>query len=208
MPDKGVVALNIPASNRVEGASALMIKTANMRIKMISLLLHYPDESLLGLLPEFREALKEIEDVTTRDKYEHILPYFEQTPLIQLQERYTETFDLKPLYCLNMTYHRWGDSEKRGPALAHLEEIYRQAGCERINNELPDYLPLMLEFIAVQPDDGSLEIITLYGSTVEMLTERLRKARHPYVALFEQLVDLLGSTKTAVDSRGQQSADR
>ncbi|HSQ86401.1 MAG TPA: nitrate reductase molybdenum cofactor assembly chaperone, partial [Desulfobacterales bacterium] len=120
----------------------------NVQLKLISHLLQYPDEALLGWLPAYREILNEIDNVSTRNRYNRILAYFEQTSLIQLQQKYTETFDLNPSNCMNLTYHRWGDTEKRGPALAYLEEIYLKSGFERINSELPDFLPLILEFIS------------------------------------------------------------
>lgn len=162
----------------------------NVQIKLISYLLHYPDESLLGWLPAFREVLNDTENVTVRNTYDPILSYFEQTPLIQLQEQYTETFDLNPSNSMNLTYHRWGDTEKRGSALVHLEEIYLKAGFERTSSELPDFLPLILEFISERPDVANSEIIPIYGTVVETLTERLGQAGHPYALLFEQLTDI------------------
>ena len=164
----------------------------NVQIKLISYLLHYPDDSLLSLLPALRQVLNETENVSARDKYDQILSYIEQTPLIQLQEQYTETFDLNSSNCMNLTYHRWGDTEKRGPALVHLEETYLKAGFQRISSELPDYLPLVLEFISEQPDAAGSEIIPIYGEVVGSLAERLREAGHPYALLFEQLIDILG----------------
>jgi nitrate reductase delta subunit len=162
----------------------------NVQIKLISCLLQYPDESLLKWLPAFRQVIHEMEDISTRSRYEQILSYFEQTPLIQLQEQYTETFDLSSSNCMNLTYHRWGETEKRGPALAHLEEIYLNSGFERINSELPDFLPLVLEFISERPDVATSEIIPLYSKVVETLAERLRQAGYPYSLMFEQLLDI------------------
>jgi nitrate reductase delta subunit len=173
----------------------------NLQIKLISHLLQYPDESLLRWLPEYREVFNEIKSVSIRNRYDQILAYFEQTPLIQLQEKYTETFDLNRSICLNLTYHRWGDTEKRGPALAHLEEIYLKSGFERISRELPDFLPLILEFISERPDIANSEIIPLYGTVVQTLVKRLGQAGNPYALLFEQLIDILGLKDAAVNSQ-------
>jgi len=180
-----------------------MVKKMNVQIKLISYLLHYPDESLLRLLPAFKQVLNEIESVSARDKYDQILSYLEKTPLIQLQEQYTETFDLNPASCMNLTYHRWGDSEKRGPALVHLEEIYLRAGFERISSELPDFLPLILEFISERPDVANSEIIPIYGTVVETLAERLGQAGHPYALLFEQLKVIFGLSEVAANSQAE-----
>ena len=180
-----------------------MVKKMNVQIKLISYLLHYPDDSLLSLLPAFRQVLNETENVSARDKYDQILSYIEQTPLIQLQEQYTETFDLNSSNCMNLTYHRWGDTEKRGPALVHLEEIYLKAGFQRIGSELPDFLPIVLEFISERPDIGSSEIIPLYGKVVKTLAERFRQAGHPYAVLFEQLIDIFGLSEVAANSQAE-----
>jgi nitrate reductase delta subunit len=170
----------------------------NLQIKIISCLLHYPDESLLEWLPSLREVLNKIEKVSDWDTYDQIITYFEQTSLIQLQEQYTETFDLNPSKCMNLTYHRWGDTEKRGPALVHLEETYLKAGFQRTSSELPDYLPLVLEFISEQPDAASSEIIPIYGEVVETLAERFRQEGHPYAVLFEQLINIFGLSDVAL----------
>ena len=151
---------------------------------------------MLKWLPDFRQVIYEIEDDSARNRYEHVLSYFEQTPLIELQEQYTETFDLNSSHCMNLTYHRWGDTEKRGPALAHLEEIYLRSGFERIGNELPDFLPLMLEFISERPDVSASEILPLYGTAVETLAERLYQEGYPYALLFEQLTDIFGKQRS------------
>jgi nitrate reductase delta subunit len=180
-----------------------MVKKMNVQIKLISCLLQFPDESLLKWLPELRQVLNEIESVSVRNRYNKILSYFEQTPLIQLQEKYTETFDLNSSNCMNLTYHRWGDTEKRGPALAHLEEIYLKSGFERISSELPDFLPLILEFISERPHVANSVIIPLYGTVMEALAERLWQEGNPYSLLFEQLIDIFGLSDTADNSQAK-----
>ena len=168
----------------------------NLQMKLISCLLQYPDESMLKWLSDFKQIINEMEDASSRNRYEQVLSYFEQTPLIEIQEQYTETFDLNASNCMNLTYHRWGDTEKRGPALAHLEELYLMAGYERTSNELPDFLPLMLEFISQRPDVAASEILPLYGTVVETLAGRLRQAKFPYALLFEQLTDIFGKQRS------------
>ena len=85
----------------------------------------------------------------------------------------------------------------------HLEEIYLKAGFQRIGSELPDFLPMVLEFISEQPDIGSSEIIPLYGKVVETLAERFRQAGHPYAVLFEQLIDIFGLSEVAANSQAE-----
>ena len=180
-----------------------MANKMNLKIKLISCLLHYPDESLLQLLPDFRDVVNNLEDISEQNNYNQMITYFETTPLLQLQEQYTETFDLNSSNCLNLTYHRWGDTEKRGPALVHLEDTYLKAGFQRIDSELPDYLPLVLEFIAERPDAARAEIIPLYGEVVKALAGRLRASEHPYAPLLEQLVTIFGLSEVDPDSQAK-----
>jgi nitrate reductase delta subunit len=87
--------------------------------------------------------------------------------------------------------------------LAHLEEIYLKSGFERISGELPDFLPLILEFISEQPHVANSIIIPLYGTVVQALAERLGHEGNPYSLLFEQLIDIFGLSvpDTADNSR-------
>ncbi len=164
-----------------------MVEFVKFELKMISRLLHYPDEELVSLLPVFRAAMSDLGDPVVRKRYAPVFSHFESSPLIRLQEQYTEVFDLKPAHSLNLTYHCFGDSEKRGPALSHIEEIYHRAGLDRTDGELPDYLPLVLEFIVEKPDIGQAEIVFRYKDAIVTLAERFANISGPYGVLFERL---------------------
>lgn len=164
-----------------------MVEPLKFELKMVSRLLHYPDEDLVSLLPVFKAAVNDLDDPVVGKRYAPVFSHFESSSLIRLQEQYTEMFDLKTANCLNLTYHCFGDSEKRGPALSQLEETYRRAGLDRVNSELPDYLPLVLEFIAEKPDIGQAEIVPRYKDTLAMLAERFTNVSGPYAVLFERL---------------------
>lgn len=165
------------------------------QLKIISRLLDYPDELLRGLIPVFRTMLDERCTIAARDGYETMFRYVESTALIDLQMKYTETFDLKPANSLNLTYHRYGDSEERGRALAGLEEIYSSTHLERTKNELPDYLPLMLEFISEHPVDGRTGILPQCRDSLRILADRFIHTDDPYACLFRQVIILLDMDK-------------
>jgi nitrate reductase delta subunit len=86
---------------------------------------------------------------------------------------------------LNLTYHRWGDGKERGSALARLLHLYAKAGYEIADGELPDYLPLVLEFLSVGPPESAHEIMAEYHPQVSILASRLAESSSPYAALLE-----------------------
>ena len=84
---------------------------------------------------------------------------------------------------MNMTYHAFGDNEKRAAALAHLQHNYEQAGWQRITGELPDYLPLMLEFLSICPDPKHTAPVWQCLRGMQPLVERLEKKEPIYACL-------------------------
>ena len=107
-------------------------------------LLRYPDEELAALA---REARREPAPAWAVAFLDHAAA----TPLLDLQAAFVQTFDLNRAACLYLTTHAYGDSPLQGRALAALTELYRDSGCTPSGGELPDYLPLVLEFLAMSP---------------------------------------------------------
>lgn len=146
--------------------------------QVASLLLQYPDEDLLASLPLLRGALEEEGALT--DGMEEFLDSFTDRPLTDLQSEYVQEFDLSKRHSLHLTYWTDGDTRRRGEALAAFKEVYREHGLLPEGTELPDYLPLVLEFAAkVSPADG-YELLQRYRPSVELLRLALRDAGLPY----------------------------
>jgi len=119
---------------------------------------------------------------------------------IRAQERYTTTFDMTPPNTLNMTYHRFGDGEKRAGMLAYLQEIYCRSGYAPNTGDLPDYLPLMLEFLSQCPDAPGGEAIWDCLEPLGKLIHRLREVAPPYAQLLVPLEDI---RKRMTDASGR-----
>lgn len=126
----------------------------------VSWLLTYPQEGV------WLEGLYELQDDLAAAPghiavlLAPVLDEFLRTSVIGLQRRYVETFDFSDKRTLYLTAHELGDSRKRGTALIACKQMLEQAGYELTGSELPDYLPLLLEFLAVTPeaeDTSSLE---------------------------------------------------
>jgi len=113
--------------------------------------------------------------------------YLKTQATLCVKELYTTVFDMNPSTTLNITYHLWGDSAKRADSLARLRQVYLEAGYECTTGELPDYLPLMLEFLALCPQAQGTDLIRECLQALEGLVRRLQETALPYAALLQPL---------------------
>ena len=157
--------------------------------KILSLLLCYPESDWLGALPELEEALVAEADFNG-DARARLAPLFAQlreTELIALQENYVATFDRNPSHSLHLFEHIHGESRDRGSAMIDLLNEYWKYDFDASASELPDYVPLFLEFLSLLPTDESL---VLLGDAVHVLATIGRKLDangSPYATAFQVL---------------------
>jgi nitrate reductase molybdenum cofactor assembly chaperone NarJ/NarW len=157
--------------------------------KVISLLLCYPESDWLSALPELEEALASEADFNG-DAYTRLAPLFAQlreTSLIALQENYVATFDRNPSHSLHLFEHIHGESRDRGSAMIDLLQEYWKYDFDASASELPDYVPLFLEFLSLLPLD---EALALLGDAVHVLATIGRKLDangSPYATAFQLL---------------------
>ena len=157
--------------------------------KVISLLLCYPESDWLAALPELKEALASEADVNG-DAAARMAPLFAQlsdTSLIALQENYVATFDRNPSHSLHLFEHIHGESRDRGSAMIDLLNEYWKYDFDASASELPDYVPLFLEFLSLLPTDEALELL---GDAVHVLATIGRKLDangSPYATAFQVL---------------------
>ncbi len=135
-----------------------------------------------------------------------VLDGWRQTGFSQLEEMYVASFDLVESGSLYLTAHEFGDSRERGNALAQLGQMVTDAGYGVAFGELPDYLPLLIEFLAIGPGEavGTLapRIATVAGQILQTLEEH-----HPYRPLFALLRRVLGVAENPVDSGAKERPD-
>ena len=154
--------------------------------KILSLLLEYPDQELLDNLPEIRAITDKSTDIDAEEKagLRKFFDYMGARTLIELQADYVKTFDLTPENSLHLTHHMFDDDSdrNRGPALIDLGEIFKEYGVKTVTNELPDYLPLILEFVACLDDNEAMVFLSDAKKVLIMLTDNLTKSESPYAA--------------------------
>jgi nitrate reductase molybdenum cofactor assembly chaperone NarJ/NarW len=160
------------------------------RLKLVSLLLQYPEGELLAARGDLCRVAREM------DVAPGFARWWRDEPADDLQARYVETFDFSRRSSLYLTYHTFGDRRQRGMALVALKERYGAAGFDVSGGELPDYLPLVLEFAALAPDLG-LELLARHRESVELIRASLHDADSPWAELLDVVAGALpGLTKT------------
>lgn len=159
--------------------------------KLLSACLSYPDEALAAAASELSEAAAGLKEPYLRDRLSEFVAHLAAEPLLRLQEHYTAVFDMRPQASLNLTYHLMGDREERGRALAGLLALYRRSGFEPAVNELPDYLPLMLEFLSVAPEAENDPLVSRCLGTVPILLGRIAESESIYTVPLEILGQML-----------------
>ncbi|CAG9168714.1 hypothetical protein LMG23992_01268 [Cupriavidus laharis] len=156
---------------------------------VLSALLCYPDEALLESLPEIDTALAEWPQA--RVMLAPLMHLLRDETLIALQENYVATFDRNPAHSLHLFEHVHGESRDRGQAMVDLIEEYRRDGFEPTAAELPDYVPLFLEYLgALVADDKDARAEQLLGDAIHVLAavgDRLARNESPYAGIFSVL---------------------
>jgi nitrate reductase molybdenum cofactor assembly chaperone NarJ/NarW len=159
-----------------------MMEDRRRIFKLISLCLSYPDEALAAGAPELTEAAAGVAEPSVREPLAAFVAHLASEPLLRQQAHYTEIFDLEPRDCLNLTYHLAGEREERGRALCDLLALYREGGFKPAGGELPDYLPLLLEFLSLAPEAAGDPRVSRCLAPVPALAERIRERRSIYAA--------------------------
>lgn len=161
----------------------------SMTLRAMSALLQYPSADLKAAIPEVRTAIRAegMLPESSIAELEPLLSSLELWDTIESQERYVELFDRGRAHCLHLFEHVHGESRDRGQAMVDLRERYLDAGLDPTTNELPDYLPLFLEYCSVLPREQALEQLAEPGLIIAALAKRLDEKESPYAAVLNAL---------------------
>jgi len=154
--------------------------------KILSRLIDYPDQELKDNLGTLRELVMNGKEISQADceAITGFLDMAESKSLIELEQNYVQTFDSRPDTSLHLTHHLFGDEDRgRGPALINLGEHFKKSGLTPAKGELPDYLPLILEFIATLDEEKVGEFLGEAAKVLTVLAGNLEKENSPYAPL-------------------------
>ena len=173
------------------GSNDLDDRSCGLALQAASLLLGYPDQDLLDRVPLLLGVAERLPDdaaAPLRRLCEHVA----RTPLHELQEHYTSTFDLRRRCCLYLTYFSHGDTRQRGMALLRFSHAYTSAGAHFEGGELPDHVAVVCEFAATTDLAMGLRLLAEHRAGLELVRTALAEARSPYVDALDLLRALLG----------------
>lgn len=152
---------------------------------VLSRLLDYPDQELkdnLGYVHNIVNQELKLES-EERHRINQVLEWMKGKSLLQLQEYYVDTFDTVPEHSLHLTHHLFGDDRGRGPALVDLGEHYKGDGLEMKGGEIPDFLPLILEYVATLDELEARMFLADAAKVLTVLATNLEAVNSPYAAL-------------------------
>lgn len=183
-------------------------------LKLLAALLSYPSAELVAALPEIARRVGEDRSLRrgTQDALAGLLAELKREDLLDLQERYVAQFDTGRSTSLHLFEHVHGDSRDRGQAMVDLNALYRRSGFVLAVNELPDFLPALLEYLSNRPAEEVHELLQDCVHILRAVGERLLSGGSPYAAVFAALLDLHGDAplKAAMgkrDARAEPSLD-
>lgn len=183
-------------------------------LKLLAVLLSYPSEEMVAALPEIARRLTAETALrgATQDALAGLLAELKREDLLDLQERYVAQFDAGRATSLHLFEHVHGDSRDRGQAMVDLNALYRRSGYALAVNELPDYLPAVLEYLAGRPAEEVHDLLDDCAHILRAIGERLIAGGSPYAAVIAALLDLHGAApltapKIKAGAAAQRSLD-
>jgi len=164
-------------------------------LKALSLILSYPTTELQAAMPEIGGVLASDTRLTAtaRRALRPLVEALRDRDIYDLQETYVGLFDRSRTLSLNLFEHVHGESRDRGGAMVDLVEMYRGAGYDPATSELPDHLPVLLEFLATRPFAEARDTLADAAHILEALNARLVRRESGYGAVFAALLQLSGA---------------
>ena len=169
--------------------------------KLCSLFLSYPDAELLGARDELRRAVVELPASPARAALTRFCPWWCGEDALALQQYYVATFDLEKRCGLYLTFYGEGDRRERGMALLRLRKLYRAAGLPQQDGELPDFLPVMLEFASCAPAGRGEVVLREHRAALELVRASLHDRGSPYADVVDAVSAALGEPSAAEVAR-------
>lgn len=171
-----------------------MARNPTILLRAFSALLAYPDAELRAALPEIAGAIRASRLIKRR--YRDALLVLVDTIAggdeLEAQGRYVDLFDRGRRTSLNLFEHVHGDGRQRGPAMLELRQRYLDAGMEPVGDELPDHLPLLLEYLSCRELAEVRDTIGEIAHILRQLGNTLLKRESPYAAVMDALLALGG----------------
>ncbi len=168
----------------------------NTTLKIVSLLLSYPTQQLQVEAPELKKAILAACGTTQKQARQlcELIDDIALAEIFDVQERYVLLFDRTRSLSLHLFEHVHGESRDRGQAMVDLMAMYAEQGLVIDQKELPDYLPLFLEFLSTRPPSEAQELLGQTKHIIVTLKEKLIKRQSVYANAFVVLEAMASGT--------------
>lgn len=181
-------------------------------LKALSLILSYPTRELQQAMPEIGAVLASDTRLTAQARRDlrPLVDDLRDLDIYELEERFVMLFDRSRTLSLNLFEHVHGESRDRGGAMVSLVETYRDGGFDPATSELPDHLPVLLEFLSTRPFVEAQETMADAAHIFAALQERLHRRESGYAAVFAallQLADVQADSKVVAELLEQPDTD-
>lgn len=181
---------------RPEPTVAMSERDRRLVWRTTALLLDYPATATITMLDQVIAAVGELPE-PVRTLLAKFCVHLRTTPQLDLAAHYVETFDMRRRASLHLTFYAYGDTRKRGMALLRFKHAYRHAGVELDDTELPDHLPVLLEFAATVDPVGGERLLGEHVPVIELLRLSLSDAGSPYAGVLAAVLATLAPPTTA-----------
>lgn len=160
--------------------------------KLLSLLLDHPSADVIGARATLLHDAQVLPSGPVRDGIVRFCEVFAASAPERWESEYVRTFDFSRRTSLELSYFVHGDRRQRGVALLKLKRVFQALGLELSTDELPDYLPLLLEVADIAGDEVGRVLLADFRPGLEVVNASLEQAESPYANLMGALLELLG----------------
>ena len=178
-------------------------------LRVLAALLRYPDAALRAAVPELQEALdREAALPLPRVLELHaLLQRLQREDAFITEAEFVELFDRGRSTALHLFEHVHGDSRDRGPAMVDLTQTYERAGLLLDPGELPDHLPVVLEFASTQPPQSAAAFLAEFAHILRAIFSALQRRNSAYASVLGALLELAGERAEAVEIPPEPALD-
>jgi nitrate reductase molybdenum cofactor assembly chaperone NarJ/NarW len=178
-------------------------------LRVLAHLLRYPDATFRTHIPEMQQALRAEAALAPMRLAElgALLRHLERCPALEVESEYVELFDRGRRTALHLFEHVHGDSRERGPAMVDLIQTYEKGGLYLGPEELPDHLPVLLEFASTQPPAKSREFLGEIAHIVRSIFSALSARQSPYASVLASILELAGERAQTVPLAPEPALD-
>ena len=191
----------MPISSRIANAS--------LSLRVLARLLGYPGTELRSHLPEMRDVLRAEHAIPAGRlaELDALMHALSNSDPLDAEAAYVQLFDRGRATSLHLFEHVHGDSRDRGPAMIDLAQTYEQAGLHLAPGELPDYLPVVLEFVSTQPPREARAFLSEMTGIFNAIFSALQQRQSAYASVIGALLDLAGEKAEPVKVAAEDPLD-